>query len=55
VPLNDALEYKNMHEVQNLLKDFKNGTVAWWCRASGIRIDNRTLLRKLEDNDYAIA
>lgn len=55
VPLNDALEYKNSHEVQKLLRDFKNGTVAWWCRASGISIDNRTLLRKLEDNDYAIA
>ena len=55
VPLNDALEYKSMHEVQNLIRDFKDGTVAWWCRASGIRIDNRTLLRKLEDNDYAIA
>ena len=53
VPLNDALEYKNSHEVQKLLRDFKNGTVAWWCRASGVRIDNRTLLRRMQD-DYAV-
>ena len=54
VPLNDALEYKNSHEVQKLLRDFKNGTVSWWCRASGVKIDNRTLLRKLKENDYAL-
>ena len=54
VPLNDALEYKNSHEVQKLLRDFKNGTVSWWCRASVVKIDNRTLLRKLKENDYAL-
>ena len=54
VPLNDALEYKNSHEVQKLLRDFKIGVVSWWCRASGVQIDNRTLLRKLKENDYAL-
>ena len=54
VPLNDALEYKNSHEVQKLLRDFKTGVVSWWCRASGVAIDNRTLLRKLKENDYVL-
>ena len=54
VPLNDALEYKNSHEVQKLLRDFKTGVIAWWCRASGVAIDNRTLLRKIRENDYVL-
>jgi hypothetical protein len=54
VPLNDALEYKNSHEVQKLLRDFKTGVVSWWCRASGVQIDNRTLLRKLKEKDNAL-
>jgi len=54
VPLNDALEYKNSHEVQKLLRDFKTGVVSRWSTASGERIDNRTLLRKLNENDYAL-
>jgi hypothetical protein len=54
VPLNDALEYKNSHEVQKLLRDFKAGVVSWWCRASGVQIDNRTLLRKIKENDYVL-
>ncbi len=53
-PLNDAQEYVNIHAVRQLLRDFKNGTVCWWCRASGVQIDNRTLLRKLAENDYAL-
>lgn len=54
VPLNDAQEYVNIHAVRQLLRDFKNGTVCWWCRASGIAIDNPTLLRKLKENDYVL-
>ena len=54
VPLNDALEYKNSHEVQKLLRDFKTGVIAWWCRACGVAIDNRTLMRKIRENDYVL-
>jgi hypothetical protein len=53
--INDAWEYKNTLEVKRLLRDFKNGTVGWWCRAAGINIDNKTLLRRMMEENYAIS
>jgi len=52
--LRDMPEYKNSHNVQKLLEDFRNGTVGWWCRAAGVRICNRTLLRRMRENDYVL-
>jgi len=53
--INDAWEYRNTSEIKRLLRDFKNGTVGWWCRAAGIRIDNKTLLRRMNEENYGIA
>jgi hypothetical protein len=52
--INDAWEYRNTAEVKRLLKDFRNGTIGWWCRAAGIRIGNKTLLRRMMEENYAI-
>ena len=52
--LRDMPEYKNSHNVQKLLEDFRNDTVGWWCRAAGIRICNRTLLRRMREADYVL-
>lgn len=54
VRLNDCGEYKSVHAIQTLLRDFKNGTVGWWCRASGVMVDNKTLLRKIKDHNYVL-
>lgn len=54
IHLNDCDDYKSIGAVKLLLRDFKNGTVAWWCRASGICIDNATLLRKMQENNYVL-
>ena len=46
--LNECAEYNNTIEIRKLLRDFKNGTVTWWCRAGGINIDTPRLLRMME-------
>jgi len=46
--LNECPEYNNTIEIRKLLRDFKNGTVTWWCRAGGINIDTPRLLRMME-------
>ena len=55
INLRDMAEYKNVHQVQKLLGDFKNGTVGWWCRAAGVRICNRTLLRRMQEENYVLS
>ena len=47
--LTECPEYNNTLEIRKLLRDFKNGTVTWWCRASGIDIDTRRLLRMMQE------
>jgi len=46
--LNECPEYNNTIEIRKLLRDFKNGTITWWCRAGGINIDTPRLLRMME-------
>ena len=45
--LGDCEEYKNVHQIQKLIRDFKIGAVGFWCRASGVSIDNKTLIRRV--------
>jgi len=49
ISLNDCQEYRNIQQVRKLVKDFKNGVVWFWCRAAGVHIDNRSLLRRMRE------
>ena len=52
--LTDCCCYKDDENIHNLLDDFKNGTVLFWCRMGGANIDqtdlNRMLKRRKDDN-----
>jgi hypothetical protein len=45
--LGDCDEYKKIHQIYKLINDFKTGIVGFWCRAAGIPIDNKTLIRRV--------
>ena len=46
--LKDCYEYSEPGSVEELVSDFKDGTVLFWCRVAGVDIDQRTLNRVIE-------
>ena len=52
--LTDCCCYREEDNIKNLLDDFKNGTVLFWCRMGGANIDqtdlNRMLKRRKHDD-----
>ena len=52
--LTDCCCYREEENIHNLLDDFRNGTVLFWCRMGGANIDqtdlNRMLKRRKDDN-----
>jgi hypothetical protein len=52
--LTDCCCYREEDNIKNLLDDFKDGTVLFWCRMGGANIDqstlNRMLKRRKDDN-----
>ena len=45
--LSDCLCYRKIPAIKRLVKDFKDGTVLFWCRAAGATVDQATLNRKV--------
>lgn len=50
--LTDCCCYREEDNIKNLLEDFKNGTVLFWCRMGGANIDQATLNRMLKRRKY---
>ena len=48
--LSDCNCYRHIKEVRSLVRDFKNGTVLFWCRVAGIRIGQNTLNRLIAES-----
>lgn len=46
--LKDCYEYSEPGSVEELVSDFKDGTVLFWCKVAGVDIDQRTLNRVIE-------
>jgi len=46
--LTDCCCYREEDNIKNLLDDFKNGTVLFWCRMGGANIDQSTLNKMLK-------
>jgi hypothetical protein len=46
--LKDCCCYREEDNIKNLLDDFKNGTVLFWCRMGGANIDQSTLNKMLK-------
>ena len=49
--LTDCCCYREEENIQNLVDDFKNGSVLWWCRMGGAEIDQSTLNRMLKKEE----
>ena len=45
--LSDCLCYRKVPAIKQLVKDFKNGTVLFWCRVAGLSVDQATLNRRV--------
>ena len=43
--LSDCNCYRDIKAVRSLVRDIKNGTVLFWCKMAGVRIDQATLNR----------
>ncbi len=50
--LTDCSCYRDEENIQNLLDDFKDGTVLFWCRMGGANIDQTDLNRILKGKRY---
>jgi hypothetical protein len=46
--LSDCNCYRDVKEVRSLVRDVKNGTVLFWCKVAGVRIDQATLNRVIK-------
>jgi hypothetical protein len=46
--LKDCCCYREEDNIKNLLDDFKDGTVLFWCRMGGANIDQSTLNKMLK-------
>jgi len=46
--LTDCCCYREEDNIKNLLDDFKDGTVLFWCRMGGANIDQSTLNKMLK-------
>jgi len=46
--LTDCCCYREEENIKNLIDDFKNGSVLFWCRMGGANIDQATLNRMLK-------
>jgi len=46
--LKDCYEYSEPGSVEELVSDFRDGTVLFWCKVAGVDIDQRTLNRVIE-------
>jgi len=46
--LSDCNCYRDIKEVRSLVRDVKNGTVLFWCKVAGVRIDQATLNRVIK-------
>jgi len=45
--LSDCLCYRKVPAIKQLVRDFKNGTVLFWCRVAGLQVDQATLNRRV--------
>lgn len=45
--LRDCCCYRDEENIKNLVDDFKNGSVLFWCRMGGAEIEQSTLNRML--------
>lgn len=43
--LSDCLCYRKIPAIKQLVKDFKDGTILFWCRLAGAKVDQATLNR----------
>lgn len=43
--LSDCLCYRKIPAIKRLVRDFKDGTVLFWCRLAGAKVDQATLNR----------
>ena len=50
--LTDCCCYREEENIHNLLDDFSNGTVLFWCRMGGANIDQADLNRILKGKRY---
>jgi hypothetical protein len=50
--LTDCCCYREEENIHNLLDDFRNGTVLFWCRMGGANIDQTDLNRMLKKKRY---
>jgi hypothetical protein len=50
--LKDCCCYREEDNIKNLIDDFRNGTVLFWCRMGGVEIDQSTLNRMLKRSEY---
>jgi hypothetical protein len=46
--------YRDIKEVRKLVRDFKNGTVLFWCKIAGAKIDQSTLNRVIKRGIHAV-
>jgi len=46
--LSDCNCYRDAKEVRSLVRDVKNGTVLFWCKVAGVKIDQATLNRVIK-------
>ena len=52
--LTDCQCYREDENIKNLVDDFRNGSVLFWCRMAGANIDQSTLNKMLEKDDNGI-
>lgn len=45
--LSDCLCYRKIPAIKRLVRDFKDGTVLFWCRLAGAKVDQATLNRRV--------
>lgn len=46
--------YGDVKEIRKLVRDFKDGTVLFWCKVAGARIDQSTLNRVMKRGCHAV-
>ena len=52
--LTDCQCYRDDENIKNLLDDFRNGSVLFWCRMAGVNVRQSVLNQMLKENDNGI-